>query len=193
MDIKNRRIEIRKSKTDHATEYQGRTIVMNVIARALLTVLQVRLIGSFRYSDNDRIFPMTREAFKQSWADVVKRAGIDDLHFHDLRREAGSRFDEAGLTRGEHDLMMGHANKDMASLYISADLKSIQDRLDRFRFGGKTWDEREAELTGNPYRPSVSTRIERAIEIWTKRLEDGKPVLLADAMNQALMETKAGV
>ncbi|MGA8614234.1 MAG: site-specific integrase [Xanthobacteraceae bacterium] len=129
VDVKNRRIEITKSKTDHVTGHEGRTIVMNIPARGLLAVLRVQLIGNFRYSKEDRIFPMTREAFKQSWADVVKRAGITDLHFHDLRREAGSRFDEAGLTRGEHDLMMGHANKDMASLYVYADLKSIQDKL----------------------------------------------------------------
>ncbi len=84
---------------------------------------------------------MTKGAFQQSWTDALKRAGIADLTFHDLRREAGSRFDAAGLTKGEHDLMMGHANRDMTSLYIHADLKSIQDKLDRYVFDGMTFDE----------------------------------------------------
>jgi hypothetical protein len=84
---------------------------------------------------------MTKAAFKQSWADVLKRAGISDLTFHDLRREAGSRFDEAGLTKGEQDLMMGHANRDMTSLYVHAYLKSIQDKLDRYVLDGMTFDE----------------------------------------------------
>jgi hypothetical protein len=44
---------------------------------------------------------------------VKKRAGIDDLTFHDLRHEAGSRFDAMGLTKGEQDMMMGHANSDI--------------------------------------------------------------------------------
>jgi hypothetical protein len=88
------------------------------------------------------IFPMTKNAFKQSWSDVVERAGIADLTFHDLRREAGSRFDEAGLTKAEHDLMMGHSTSgDMHSLYINSPLQSIQDKLDRYEFDGKTFHE----------------------------------------------------
>jgi hypothetical protein len=94
-----------------------------------------------RFKVTDKIFPMVKDAFKQSWADVLKRAKIDNLTFHDLRREAGSRFDAAGLTKGEHDLMMGHSNKDMTSLYVHAHLKSIQDKLDRYTLGGMTFDE----------------------------------------------------
>ena len=62
----------------------------------------------------------------------LKRAGVKGLTFHDLRREAGSRFDAAGLTKGEHDLMMGHNTGDMASLYIHADLNRIQEKLDEY-------------------------------------------------------------
>ena len=106
VDIDNRRIAITKSKTDYQSKYKGRTIVMSVIAKAYFCVLFVDLVGSFRWDPDQLVFPMTRDAFKQSWADVVKRAGITDLHFHDLRHEAGSRFDEAGLTYAEHGLMM---------------------------------------------------------------------------------------
>jgi hypothetical protein len=89
---------------------------------------------------------MTKGAFKQSWADVCKRAGISDLTFHDLRREAGSRFDEAGLTKGEHDLMMGHAGTDMTSLYIHGDLNRIQDKLDRYTLDGNTEKELQQDM-----------------------------------------------
>jgi hypothetical protein len=84
---------------------------------------------------------MTKGAFKQSWVEVLRREKIYNLTFHDLRREAGSRFDAAGLTKGEHDLMMGHSNRDMTSLYVHADLKSIQDKLDRYTLGGLTFNE----------------------------------------------------
>jgi integrase len=136
VDIGKHRIEIRKSKTDHVSEYEGRTIVLPFVAEFLLMRLWVQFKAE-RFTSivgkmNHHIFPMTKDAFKQSWADVKKRAGITDLTFHDLRREAGSRFDEAGLTKAEHDLMMGHTNKDMTSLYIHADLKSIQAKLDRY-------------------------------------------------------------
>jgi integrase len=135
INIDKRRIEIRKSKTDHASEYQGRTIVLSIMAGMCFNWLAGHLDLSLgedgHYTSKNRVFSMTKDAFKQSYSDVLKRAGIEDLTFHDLRREAGSRFDEAGLTKVEHDLMMGHANGDMTSLYIHSDLTRIQEKLDR--------------------------------------------------------------
>jgi integrase len=148
IDGVKRRIKIRKSKTDHVSEFKGRTIVCPFWPMAYLGVLRASLMAQAVKALNKegipptgRIFPMTTEAFKQSWADVRKRAKIADLTFHDLRHEAGSMFDEAGLTKAEHDLMMGHANNDMTSRYIHSDLKNIQDKLDRHLFNGKTLDE----------------------------------------------------
>ena len=46
--------------------------------------------------------------------------------------EAGSRFDEAGLTKAEHDLMMGHSNGDIGSIYIASKLELIQSKLDKY-------------------------------------------------------------
>ena len=46
---------------------------------------------------NKRVFPITPNAAKLSWQRTVKRANIEDLHFHDLRHEATSRFFEMGL------------------------------------------------------------------------------------------------
>jgi integrase len=136
-----RRIEIQKSKTDYLSEYEGRTIILPLMPIYYLGHL-VLFLGRKNITKDARIFPMTKEAFKQSFADVVKRAGINPtgeerkrLTFHDLRREAGSKFDEAGLTKGEHDLMMGHANRDMTSLYIHADLETIRQKLDRYQLG----------------------------------------------------------
>jgi integrase len=135
INVEKRRIEIRQSKTDHLSGYDGREIVLTVGASFYLYKLDYFLTRDGLSRSTDRIFPMTREAFKQSWADVLKRAGISGLTFHDLRREAGSRFDAAGLTKGEHDLMMGHANRDMTSLYVHADLKSIEDKLSKYETG----------------------------------------------------------
>jgi integrase len=141
VDIKKRRVEVRKSKTDHLTGIKGRTIVLTLGAKSYLSSLAWSLRANRRFQKTDRIFPMTKGAFQQSWKDALKRASITDLTFHDLRREAGSRFDEAGLTKAEHDLQMGHVNRNMTSLYIHADLKSIQDKLDRYVLGGMTFEE----------------------------------------------------
>jgi hypothetical protein len=107
---------------------------------------------------------MSKGAFKQSWADVRKRSGIEGLTFHDLRREAGSMFAEAGLTDPEHKLMMGHDSGDMTGLYVT-ELKTIQGKLDRYRLGGKTLEE-----------ASTMTDQERAKLVFPKRHVVRRPV-----------------
>ena len=129
INAKARRIVIQKSKTDHTTDLDGREIVMTKRASFLFWA------ASPNTKPKQKVFPMSKEAFKQAWKGTVKRAGIQGLTFHDLRREAGSRFDEAGLTKGEHDRMMGHNTGDMASLYIHADLNRIQEKLDEYENG----------------------------------------------------------
>jgi integrase len=152
IDITKRRIEIRKSKTDYLSGSKGRIIVLTFLPLMTLMVLSVRLMHAKHFGYNHRVFPMTSNAFQQAWSDVCKRADVVGLTFHDLRHEAASRFDEAGLTKGEHDLMMGHFGKDMRSLYVHADLKSIQDKLDRHQLMGKTLAEWEVERRAAPDR-----------------------------------------
>jgi len=59
-----------------------------------------------------------------------------DLHFHDLRHEAGSRLLEAGWPLHEVQQMLGHANIQQTSTYLNATLQGIHrsmKRLDRTR------------------------------------------------------------
>lgn len=173
IDIYNRRIVIRKSKTDHVSPLKGRTIVLTVNASWYLLRLAALSFGGIEKTfpnekpakanraywqaitaRSERIFPMTKDAFKQAWRDLTKRAEIADLQFRDLRHEAASRFDEAGLTNAEHGLMMGHGKRTMRDRYSHATLQSIQDKLDRYVLGGMTPKEQrekmEAEATRNP-------------------------------------------
>jgi integrase len=173
IDADKRRITIRKSKTDKVTGNAGGTIVLPVMAKHLLITLagmrhhlsklpneefepeggndgfakpddkgQKTLIFTFPQTD-ERIFPMTGGAFSQAFDKVLKRAGVEDFHFHDFRREANLRFYYAGLTKEERDLMKRHANKDMDRVYFGRNplFKAIQDKLDRFVLGGKTYKE----------------------------------------------------
>jgi integrase len=137
----------------------------------------------YRYNQTDRIFFDFSEdghAFEQVWDDIRRRAGLKHsdrskrLTWHDLRREAGSRFDEAGLTKGEHDLMMGHANRDMASRYIRAYLKSIQDKLDKYTLGGKTQQELDATMEANcaTYGGPLSPEDVAIVKDWYSKIND---------------------
>ncbi len=141
IDMHNRRIEIRKSKTDHLTPYEGRTIVLTIGAESFLIKLQYSLKANRRFKTSDKIFPMSKEAFKQSWTDVRKRAGIAALTFHDLRHEAASRFDEADLSNPQAAHMLGHVPQNVTASYQMPKLKPIQDKLDRYALGGLTSDE----------------------------------------------------
>lgn len=70
----------------------------------------------------ERVFPITPNALRLAWERVKRRAGIEDLHFHDLRHEAISRFFEMGLTIPEVSLISGH--KDARMLFRYTHLKA---------------------------------------------------------------------
>lgn len=68
------------------------------------------------------VFPISANAVRLSWERITKRAGITNLHFHDLRHEAISRFFELGLAVPEVALISGH--KDPRMLFRYTHLKA---------------------------------------------------------------------
>ena len=55
-------------------------------------ISQLRELGAG--SSADRLMPLSAVAVRHAWRRITERADIDDLHFHDLRHEAISRFFE---------------------------------------------------------------------------------------------------
>jgi integrase len=70
-----------------------------------------------------RVFPMAEGTFNQAWRRIVARAGIANLHFHDLRHEGVSRLFEKGLNVMEVATISGHRELRMLKRYthLSAD------------------------------------------------------------------------
>ena len=66
-------------------------------------------------------YSISSNAVRLSWSRMIKNAGIVDLHFHDLRHEAISRFFEKGLSIPEVSLISGH--KDVRQLMRYTHLK----------------------------------------------------------------------
>lgn len=59
----------------------------------------------------------------------MKRAGIEDLHFHDLRHEAISRLFELGLTAPEVASISGHKTVGQLFRYAHASQASVRQKL----------------------------------------------------------------
>lgn len=79
--------------------------------------------------EDENIIPVTYSAVKSAWQRLCKRAGIEDLRFHDLRHEAISRFFEKGLTLPEVTMLSGHKTKAQALRYAHSDFTNIQRKL----------------------------------------------------------------
>lgn len=169
IDFEKRTIEIRKSKTDHEQETSGRTIVLSYWAEHHLRSLKQHFQSNntrlkLVYADDAPVFVISQDAFSQSWDDVLNRANIkpdargERLIFRDLRREAGSRFDEAELTRRQNEMMMGQNPGDTNSIYVVSELKRIQEKLDRYALQMLLTDFENARSFGSKF--SIGLHIE---------------------------------
>ncbi len=93
-----------------------------------LTVRTTEILSELPRSD-ERIFPISPVAVRQAWERLRKRAGIDDLRFHDLRHEAISRFFEIGLSVPEVALISGHRDYRMLFRYTHLRAEDVVVRL----------------------------------------------------------------
>ncbi|MGE0290244.1 MAG: tyrosine-type recombinase/integrase [Bradyrhizobium sp.] len=72
---------------------------------------------------------MTAEALKRAFVRAVKRAGIEDFHFHDLRHEATTRFFERGLNIMEVASITGHKDLRMLRRYTHLKAEDLAKKL----------------------------------------------------------------
>ncbi len=114
---------------------KARTVPLSPRARENLDGLmppELKLDATSRKSAaalNKRVFPITPNAAKLSWQRTVKRANIEDLHFHDLRHEATSRFFEMGLDTMEVAAITGHETLQMLKRYTHIKTRRLVERM----------------------------------------------------------------
>lgn len=63
----------------------------------------------------DLLFDISANAIQQAWQRILRKTGIQNLRFHDLRHEAISRFFEMGMSIAEVSCISGH--KDVRQLF----------------------------------------------------------------------------
>jgi integrase len=115
VDLKRRSVTILESKNGHS-----RTIPITQLAAFTLQSLS---------RGDARVFPTTANSLRLAWDRMLKGTGIEDLHFHDLRHEAISRFFEMGLTVPEVASISGHRDTRMLLRYAHADRGRILEKF----------------------------------------------------------------
>lgn len=115
-----RRGEILNLKWDQV-DLQKRTATIleakNGYSRTIpVTHLAVRTLQALP-KDDARVFPTTANSLRLAWDRMLMGTGIENLHFHDLRHEAISRFFEMGLSVPEVALISGHRDYRMLARY----------------------------------------------------------------------------
>ncbi|MCB0475714.1 MAG: tyrosine-type recombinase/integrase [Flavobacteriaceae bacterium] len=93
------------------------------------TISKRKVRVSVRPLTIEKVFNMSANATRLSWARLCNRAGIADLHFHDLRHEAISRFFELGLTAPEAASISGHRDMRMLLRYAHASPDHVRNKL----------------------------------------------------------------
>jgi integrase len=65
-----------------------------------------------------------------AWETTCSRAGIEGLHFHDLRREFGSRLLDQGVPLTVIQNYLGHTTVTTTAKYLQADQQLIATAVD---------------------------------------------------------------
>jgi len=89
-----------------------------------------------------------------------------DLHFHDLRREAGSRWLDAGVPLHQIQAWLGHTNIAQTSTYLAVTDAGADDAMAKFD------RVRAQELEGS--RENLANNLQTRKEKWSGRLDSNQ-------------------
>ena len=122
-------VKARWSDLDWDTSTLHIPVTKNGFSRTIPLTKQALETLKSQPHDDECIFPITGNAVRLSWQRLKKRVGIEDLHFHDLRHEAISRFFEMGLSVPEVALISGHRDYRMLFRYTHLRAEDVAKKL----------------------------------------------------------------
>lgn len=127
-------LRVHDTKTQHEREVPLSRIALD----ALKAVEELKLKG-------DTIFGYAASTLSHAFLKICRKAGIEDLRLHDLRREGASRLIEMGLTVLETQAVTGHATVAMLQRYVRPRARELAEKM----------REMQAAVTsgGDPSRP----------------------------------------
>ena len=99
----------------------SRTVPLSTRAIATLNKIPIHISG--------KVFPLSETALRGLWNRACRRAGINDLHLHDLRHEGTSRLFELGLNIMEVSTITGHKDLKMLKRYTHLKAEDLALKL----------------------------------------------------------------
>jgi integrase len=99
---------------------EARTIPLSSVAVSVLKARKPHMVG-----EGERVFQRSGNGLRIAFGRLRRRAGIEDLRWHDLRHEATSRLFEIGLTAPEVALITGHKSLVILGRYTHPQRKII--------------------------------------------------------------------
>ncbi len=88
-------------------------------------------------SDKQPVYKPIGRLLNTAWENGRVRAGLDDLHVHDLRHTVGMRLRQAGISERTQDEILWHSNRSMSTHYAVAQIKEIYDALNLIAAPGR--------------------------------------------------------
>ena len=79
-----------------------------------------------KYDLNDHV-----KDFKQPWHRIRKRAGLEDVTLHDLRRTCGTILAQSGVPLEVISMILNHTNLETTRIYAKVGSKQITQALDK--------------------------------------------------------------
>jgi integrase len=108
------------------------------ISRRLHAVLEMRQTGAvgkrlppeayvFGNDVGERV-----KSVRTAWENARVKAGLGDVHLADIRHEAASRFDEAGVPVNFVSKILGHTNLTTTSRYLNIHRRGLHLAMEKF-------------------------------------------------------------
>lgn len=88
---------------------------------------ELKVLWDESTQDPDGLVFGIKTNFKHAWESARKKAGLDDLHFHDLRHSAATRLIAAGVPVAEAMKVTGHETLEMLSRYVNVNQDAIRN------------------------------------------------------------------
>lgn len=125
VDQTNRAVLVRDRKDPR--KKQGNHMVVPLLGEAWEILKRQREV-------DDRVFPFRERSVTQTFRQVTNELGVNDLHYHDLRREGASRLFEAGFSLEEVAQVTGHKSLDILwKVYREIYPQSLHDKFEMLK------------------------------------------------------------